>query len=111
MHNLTGMLQSGCSYSFLVSLTTHCIQFCNNVLDSFVAGCGVWNVNRATGGKLGDEPAIVGFSGFAMHDDRGFPVDAEVGHEVCRRDLLSVMVKSLADRYSEFDFFIGVHVP
>ena len=78
------------------------------MLDGFVAGGGLRDVNRSSGDELRDEPAIVGFSGFAMRDD-GCPADAEVGHEVCRRNLLPIVVKAFADRDSEFDFFVGVH--
>ena len=96
------------SIRFLVSLATELLEFGNRMLDGFVAGCGLRDVNRAAGGKLGDEPAIVGFPRLAMRDD-GCPADAEVGHEVCRRNLLFVVVKALADGDSEFDFFVGVH--
>ena len=69
--------------SFFISLATEFLDFVNGVLDGNIAGWGVWDVDRATGGKLGDEPPIVWFSRLAMDDDR-CPVDADVGNEVRR---------------------------
>ena len=71
------------SQRLLVALATECFYFVNGVLDGNIARWGIRDVDCATGGKLGDEPAIVWGPRFPMDDD-GCPADANVGNEVRR---------------------------
>ena len=96
------------SQRLLVAVAIECFDFGDSLLDGCVARWGIRDVDRATGGKLGDEPPIVWSPRLAMDDDR-CPADAEVGNEVRRRNLLSVVVKAFADGYVEFDRLIGEH--
>ena len=92
----------------LVAVATECFYFVNGVLDGCVARWGIRNVDRATGGKLGDEPPIVWGPRLAMDDDR-CPADANVGNEVRRRNLLPVVVEAFPDRYVKLNRFVGEH--
>ena len=69
--------------SFFISLAAECFDFGDGMLDGCVARWGVRNVDRATGGKLGDEPPIVWGPRLPMDDDR-CPADAYIGNEVRR---------------------------
>ena len=90
----------------LVAVATECFYFVNGVLDGCVARWGIRDVDRATGGKLGNEPPIVWGPRLAMDDDR-CPADAYIGNEVRRRNLLPVVVKAFADGYPKLYGFIS----
>ena len=94
--------------SFFISLAAECFDFGDGMLDGCVARWGIRDVDRATGGKLGNEPPIVWSPRLSMDDD-GCPVDADVGNEVRRRNLLPVVVEALPDGYVKLDFLVGVH--
>ena len=93
---------------FFVSLAAECFDFGDGMLDGCVARWGVRDVDRATGGKLGDEPPIVWGPRLPMDDDR-CPADAYIGNEVRRRNLLSVVVKAFPDGYVKLDRFVSEH--
>ena len=60
---------------FFVSLAAECFYFVNGVLDGNIARWGIRDVDRATGGKLGNEPPIV-WSPWLSMDDDGCPANA-----------------------------------
>ena len=93
---------------FFVSLAAECFDFVNGMLDGNIARWGIRDVDRATGGKLGNEPPIV-WSPWLSMDDDGCPADTYIGNEVRRRNLLSVVVKPSVDGYVKLDRFVSEH--